>query len=307
MMAEGIKGKKCGDGVYCESWNSMFESLGGLFEWNIANRQNRLEVLLLGNKKWDIANSSVNSGEIRQERLRKISRLAHEYGMLMGADIPIAFIQQHGWAMISLHDSIEKQRSDIQQRVDWAFNAEMDFLSTEAGLSEFTKPSCELMLDLFNTFTEHVTVKWKREAYTKVHCSTNEHCTEKTETGDVKYQDPRTGDPLNFNLLPTYANGGLGVMAHTVQVYSFDDPSANAYGNSNFSYMLDYMMYEASLKSRDVLYYGETAYWVNVDVDVPLFLPLSGQRRLYDLRRAAAREIAGGYKISGQVNFESGW
>lgn len=58
---------------------------------------------------------------------------------------------------------------------------------------------------------------------------------------------------------------------------------------------------------RDVLYYGETAYWVNVDVDVPLFLPLSGQRRLVDMRKIAQSEISGGYKIAGQMNFESGW
>jgi hypothetical protein len=100
--------------------------------------------------------------------------------------------------------------------------------------------------------------------------------------------------------------------------------------------MSDYMLYEASLQHRDVLYYAETAYWlvtvnfmllivyiyailfftddlhtsirVNVDVDVPLFLPLSGQKRLFDLRRTAALEKSShNSKISGQMNFESGW
>jgi len=46
------------------------------------------------------------------------------------------------------------QASDINERVDWAFGAEYDFISTESGLSEFTKPSCDLMLDLFNVFTQ---------------------------------------------------------------------------------------------------------------------------------------------------------
>ena len=106
-----------------------------------------------------------------------------------------------------------------------------------------------------------MTETWSREAYTKVHCSTNEFCTETTDSGSIKYPDPRSGQPINFNLLPTYADGGLGVMPHTVQVYSFDDPSGGAYGNANFSYMLDYMMYEAELGKRKVLYYGESAYW----------------------------------------------
>ncbi|CAE7457216.1 unnamed protein product, partial [Symbiodinium microadriaticum] len=152
----------------------------------------------------------------------------------------------------------------------------------------------------------HVT--WKREALTKVHCSTDQKCNDvDEETGELKYPDPRTGEPINFNFLPTYASEGLGVMAHTVQVYSFDDPTARAYGNNNFSYMSDYMMFESGASNRDVLYYGETAYWVNVDVDVPLFLPLSGQRRLYDLRKTAHLELQNNLKTQGQMNFESGW
>lgn len=295
---------------HCESWDSMYDTLPGLFEWLVANRQNRVEVLLLGTQKWDMYND-LSSGTVRQTRLRSINRLAHEFGVLIGADIPIAFMQQHGWAMVSVRDPVEKQEADIRARVDWAFQAEYDFISTESGLSEFTKPSCDLMLQLFNIFTDHITNVWKRETSVKVHCSSNEFCEEKDAvTGKYKYPDPRypeKDEPINFNLLPTYADPALGVMPHTVQVYSFDDPAANVYGNNNFSYMSDYMLYEASLKRRDVLYYAETAYWVNVDVDVPIFLPLSGQRRLYDLRRTARLEAEGGYKISGQMNFESGW
>lgn len=46
---------------------------------------------------------------------------------------------------------------------------------------------------------------------------------------------------------------------------------------------------------------------MNVDVDVPLFLPLYGQRRLHDLRRIAGREIKENFRIDGQMNFDSGW
>jgi hypothetical protein len=44
-------------------------------------------------------------------------------------------------------------------------------------------------------------------------------------------------------------------------VYSFSDPSAGSYGNENFTYMSQYMNWEAGLGKRDVMYYGETAYW----------------------------------------------
>jgi hypothetical protein len=46
---------------------------------------------------------------------------------------------------------------------------------------------------------------------------------------------------------------------------------------------------------------------VNVDIDVPLFLPLYGQRRQHDLRRLALRELREGFRMDGQMNFDSGW
>jgi hypothetical protein len=143
----------CEPTEYCESWEDMFSTLDGLFEWLAANRQNRVEVLLLGSPKWDMY-GNLTSGPVRQQRLQRINTLAHDFGVLIGADIPIANRQQHGWKMISLQDSFEQQTKDIQDRVDWAFAADYDFISTESGLSEFTKPSCDLMLSLFNVFTE---------------------------------------------------------------------------------------------------------------------------------------------------------
>lgn len=44
-----------------------------------------------------------------------------------------------------------------------------------------------------------------------------------------------------------------------------------------------------------------------MDIDVPLFLPIYGQRRQHDLRRIAVREIRENFRIDGQVNFDSGW
>ena len=143
----------CLPNMHCETWDSMFSTLDGLFEWFAANRQNRVEVLLLGSPKWDAYND-LTTGSKRQSRLTKINDLAHEFGILIGADIPIANRQQHGWKMISLADNFTQQSADIEARVDWAFAAQYDFISTESGLSEFTKPSCDLMLSLFQVFTQ---------------------------------------------------------------------------------------------------------------------------------------------------------
>jgi hypothetical protein len=79
------------------------------------------------------------------------------------------------------------------------------------------------------------------------------------------------------------------------------------YGNGNFSYMLDYMLYEAGQGRRAVMFYPETSYWVNVDADVPLFLPVYAERRLHDLRLLAREEQSRGLRLAGVLNFDSAW
>jgi hypothetical protein len=178
--------------TYCESFDSMLPNVSGLFEWAIANGQNRVESLLLGNKKWEMRDESMAMGAQRQQRLKQINDLAHQFGMLMGADIPIAFLQQHAWAMVrcvwfrlllshfvcvftqvvcSVHDDVDKQISDMNTRIDWAFNAGFDFISTESGLSEFTKPSCDLMLTLFNAFSTRSTFIAPSDTFWRYYCS----------------------------------------------------------------------------------------------------------------------------------------
>jgi hypothetical protein len=46
---------------------------------------------------------------------------------------------------------------------------------------------------------------------------------------------------------------------------------------------------------------------VNVDVDVPLFLPLYGERRLHDLLLLAHDEDRLSTQLAGVLNFDSGW
>lgn len=88
-------------------------------------------------------------------------------------------------------------------------------------------------------------------------------------------------------------------------MYSFDDP-APTYGQTNFSNMFKYAVVEAATK-RYTLYHGETAYWVNYDIDLPLFLPYYAQARMHDLRKLERAEMTQGVRFMGQMNFESGW
>ena len=94
------------------------------------------------------------------------------------------------------------------------------------------------------------------------------------------------------------------------QAYALDDPTAGVYGQRNFSEMHAYMLYETKEGRREVHFYPETSYWVNVDIDVPLFLPTYAERRLHDLRILAHEEDrgrTGGRRIAGNLIFDSGW
>ena len=96
-----------------------------------------------------------------------------------------------------------------------------------------------------------------------------------------------------------FATPRLGVLPHPVQAYALDEPTGGTYGNANYSAMDAWLRAEAT--RRDVVYHPETNYWVNVDVDVPLFLPLYGANRLRDLRNLENASLGG------QNIFDSGW
>ena len=195
---------------YCELWENMVPDVALFFEWCLAHRLNRVEWILLGNRKW----GPIVESTLRHRRLQHIVRLAQAHGLMVGVDDPIAFQQQHSWVMTTTLGPKKKQLRAVRDRVDWVLSAGFDFMSTESGLSEFSHPNDKLMLSLLNEFAERVNGTWGKEATVKVHCSTNQYC--------KNFPDPRTGKPLNFNLLPTVASPKLGVLPHTVQVRLLD-------------------------------------------------------------------------------------
>ncbi len=278
-------------------WRSLLPEWESFLEWAIANRQNRVEWFLLMADSWQ---AFADSAE-RQQRLQQLVQMAHDWGIAVGIDAPIAFRQQHAWIMLREKGN---ETGQIHGAIDWLMAAGFDYLEIEMGYSEFTHPSAEKMLEWMNTATRYATSVYNKPTYVKVHCSQDQIA--------KNFLDPETGAPLNFNFLPYYADPALGVMPHTVQYYDLDGP-AYTYGNQNFHEIRRYMQLEAG--RREVLYYPETAYWVNFDIDVPLFLPIYAASRLNDLRLIAQDEIAGrmgrgefaGSRIQGQNNFSSGW
>lgn len=268
-------------------WEALLPEWESYLEWLIANRQNKVEWVLLEKAPWaEFARSPE-----RQARLRQLVELGHDWRMLVGMDAPLSLEQQNGWRLIPKGGTPDEELRQLRSSIDWLAATGIDFLTTEMGTSEFTHGGGAKMLSWLNTATDHLAAKGL-PFYTKIHISSGQ------TTEDFK--DPETGAPLNINYVPYYADPRLGIMAHTVQIYALDDP-APTYGHRDFSDMHRFMRLNAG--KRTLIWFPETAYWVNYDIHVPLFLPVYARQRLHDLRLLAAE----GTKLDGQIIFSSGW
>jgi hypothetical protein len=292
-LVEVMNGWGAGDYSNATSFQEMLPGVSLFVEWLIANGQNRYEFVLLWGDNWSVFADS----EVRQKRLKQVTDIAHGFCIANGVDAPIIFKQQHSWTLVRNQSApLQHQLDEIHTHIDWLAGAGFDFIGTESGLSEFSHPNDVSMLAWMNETSTYALKRHNMPSYIKCHCSTGQTC---------KHYRNKNGQPLNWNFLPEKAVESLGVLPHTVQFYSMLDP-APVYGNSNFTYMLDWMMEQAATP-REVVFYGETEYWVSFDSPVPLFLPLYGERRLFDLRLIADREREFNVSVDGQWNFDSGW
>ncbi|HWB74499.1 MAG TPA: hypothetical protein VG755_06080, partial [Nannocystaceae bacterium] len=282
-------------------WNAMLPEWDAFLEWTLANRQNRVHWVLLRSEPW----AEFADGQERIERLRTLVDRAHEYGVWVGFDTPIRQHQQNTWRLIRGDSGVlEDELAELRDNVDHLMQANLDYLATESGTTEFTSTDDTRMVAWMDELAAHLGDTYGREALIKIHTSTGQTV--------ENYDDPDTGEPLNFNFLPHYADPRMGIMPHTIQHYGLDDP-APTYGNTDFAFMFEFMAEEAG--RRTVVWHPETAYWVSFDIDVPLLLPVYAERRLHDLRLIAQAEDAGmtgrdrfaGTPIDGQITFSSGW
>ncbi|KAI8852345.1 hypothetical protein BC829DRAFT_384883, partial [Chytridium lagenaria] len=261
-------------------WESHLSEWSMVCEWLLANRQNGFEWAMLESNKW---------GGLDE----RIVDVGHGFGVAVGVDVPIAFAQQHSFRLLRRSGRsmkrIEEEKKEIRESLDWIMKA-----------GEFTHVTPQHMLEWMNCAADHAALTYNIPMHMKIHCSTGQVA--------VGFVDERTGEDINYNMLPYYASNNLGVLPHTVETYSLDDP-APTYGNRDFGYMREYLKWELKNGNRSVVFYPETSYWVSVDIDVPLFLPLYADRRLHDLHLIATDEDASPTqtRMDGQLIFSSGW
>jgi len=77
-----------GENEYFESWESMLPQLDSFFMWLVANRQNHFEWVILLDSLWEEYGTSTE----RKGRFSTMVGMAHDWGLLVGADAPLSMI-----------------------------------------------------------------------------------------------------------------------------------------------------------------------------------------------------------------------
>ena len=172
-----------------------------------------------------------------------------------------------------------------------------DFISTEIGSTEFTRTSCSETLRQLNFAVSFMNAKFgPAELPVKIHISKGQYC-------NLEY-----GGRVDFNHLPAYAYTNVTLMPHTVQIPSLLNASSHGvYATDSFEPMYNFIAYHLENGTHRIIWYPETAYWVNYDIDIPLFLPLYILTRLRDASNLEMLEYQTGHPLAGQMIFESGW
>ncbi|PKL79756.1 MAG: hypothetical protein CVV27_01405 [Candidatus Melainabacteria bacterium HGW-Melainabacteria-1] len=176
-------------------------------------------------------------------------------------------------------------RKDIQGLIDKLMQVSWDEISWNLGTSEFTPANDDQTIEMMNSAARYL-----RERYPQVRTVVSSHTP--IHPHSEKYDTPY------FDLVK-HADPGMGLMSHTVQAYSLTD-NANVYGSKTFEHKLK-VMYETG-KDRFDVYYPETSYWLGVDSDLPLFLPVYALNRAHDM--AMIRKLP---HTDGQMTFTTGF
>eukprot|EP00435_Cladocopium_sp_Y103_P064689 s192_g26.t1 len=302
-----------------ERWATALNAWQDYLDWLLAQKQNYVEWMLLADRRRgpDLKDQALDLGfelsDERRWRLQTLVQAAHDKGLEVGVDVPLSLKQQH--ALNLLPNQRGDHEEEVRRRIRWLRSCGFDHLGTELGSTEFTRGlKASEMIHLLNDELG------SQKLLVKNHCSTNQWAN--------GFEDPRPGkqgQTLNFNYLNYYANPQIVTrnyldgklpyrtvsMPHTVQAYGLLDP-APTYGNSNFSDLGNWTSFLLQ-QGRPVVFYPETAYWVNFDISVPLFLaPIYALARVEETRPQQGDadtidSMQGSVPLLGQLNFESGW
>lgn len=115
----------------------------------------------------------------------------------------------------------------------------------------------------------------------------------------VTYQ----GEDIIYYFLVKFANENIVPYVHTVMFYNLFDDAGGAYFHDEFPEHRAFLL-ERIAQGKRVNYFPESAYWIAFDNSVPIYLPIYGRSRWFDMHEIRK---AAGKPLREHTLFSSGW
>jgi hypothetical protein len=205
---------------------------------------------------------------------------AHEHGIQVGLVTSFVDQQQNNFRLI-IEENDESDEDQLDIILNRLADAGFDFVTTQIGSSEFTKPADADVLRWLDYTAAALDVRGVRH-YAWIHTTCDLHA----------------DDGTFFFHLPERADERVGAWVHTTMFYDLTHP-APVYECEDFSQQLDFI--ERSNGEREQVYFPETAWWLGFDNNAPFALPLTGWTRSHDITEALAN-----HDVTGHITFTSG-
>ena len=202
------------------------------------------------------------------------------------------------WAGSSLQNNfvLMQKATDLPEsshgQIDKLFALPWDGL--ELALGEFSGADPEAILRVLNHVVDYVAT-----ARPGVEVGVQNH----VGNYDNLWVDFR-GQRTFFYHVPGSADPRLGASVHTLSFFDLYREWAT-YAHHDFHIQRDFLLQQ--LDKRRVWYFPESAYWINADIDVPLFLPRTTYARWLDMSRLRDDVRQQGLPpLDGHLTFTSG-
>lgn len=207
---------------------------------------------------------------------------AHDWGVRVGMVTSFVDQQQNMFRLIRAEEDERDDETQIREGLAQLLDAaRFDFIVTQIGSSEFTKPDDADVLRWIAVASEVLAARGVRY-WTWIHTT----CDLESEDGGYFYH------------LPLQADANVGAWLHTTMFHNLRDP-APVYSCEDFSHQREFG--DAADGERSLVYFPETAWWLGFDNNMPLVLPLTGASREVDIR-----EVLPAWDVEGHVTFTTG-
>ncbi|MCE1224852.1 MAG: hypothetical protein LWW87_00030 [Geobacteraceae bacterium] len=244
-----------------------FEDVIAYLDWLARNGQNSFQFFLL--REVDRTAWPAHA--------RRIVAYAHGRGIHCGVEISLAMLQQQAFQAITLLKPLPTHRRQVEQTLDWLFQAPWDFITLESMMGEHLPLISRLLPSAQRHLEQLVERQYGRPLLYATHVIRGR-------------KEEKVRRPLH---------PASGILIHTVMCYSASEDKAPVYGNRNQCFMLEAAKAEVAV--RQTWYWPESSYWVGFDSSVPLLLLPYLDSRWDDIR---VMEKLG---LHGHLTFSTGW